>query len=226
MNLKNLSKIDIAILIAIIFHTVGFVGMRFFNKEYFAALTPMNLLLSFALLVWTSDFKNKAFWIFVITCFVVGIAVEIVGVNTAVLFGHYSYGTTLGPKVAKVPWLIGLNWFIVLYCSATFMHHAFERLKAYATIDNNSKWRSLSMVLDTATIAVALDWIIEPVAIDLGYWQWQNNEIPTYNYICWFGVSALLALVYRYLNFQKRNKFAIHLLLIQVLFFLTLRANL
>ncbi len=226
MNIKKFSKIDIAVLIAIIFHAVGLIGMSFFDRAYFALLTPLNLLLSFALLVFTSDYKAKQFWIFVLVCFVVGIVVEIIGVNTGALFGRYSYGSNLGLKVYKVPWVIGLNWFIVLYCAATFMHHVFERLMGYAKLGSTGLMRTLSMVLDTATIAVVFDWLIEPVAIDLGYWQWHNNEIPLYNYFCWMLISAALALVYRFLNFNKRNKFAIHLLLIQVLFFLTLRANL
>jgi len=64
---------------------------------------------------------------------------------------------------------------------------------------------------------------MEPAAVKLGFWQWESATIPTFNYICWFIISALLIWVSRKLKFQKRNDFAVHLLIIQTLFFLTLR---
>lgn len=55
-----------ALAILLIFHAVGFVGISFFQKEFFAALTPMNLLLSTFLLVichaenrYSSDAKSS-----------------------------------------------------------------------------------------------------------------------------------------------------------------------
>ena len=37
----------------------------------------------------------------------------------------------------------------------------------------------LSVVVDGATLAVAFDWLMEPVAVNLGYWTWHGNgEIP------------------------------------------------
>jgi len=65
---------------------------------------------------------------------------------------------------------------------------------------------------------------MEPVAIKLGYWKWLGNgAIPMLNYISWFGVSAVLMLVFRLLSFEKTNQFAVNLLLIQFMFFLILR---
>ena len=76
----------------------------------------------------------------------------------------------------------------------------------------------------TAALAVLFDWLIEPVAVKLGYWQWKGDgSIPMYNYICWAVISALLLAVFHFCAFNKQNKFAIHLLLIQALFFLLLR---
>ena len=65
---------------------------------------------------------------------------------------------------------------------------------------------------------------MEPVAGILGYWQWKGTgEAPFYNYICWFGVSLFLLTVFHFIPFSKNNKFAINLLLIQMMFFLLLR---
>ena len=82
----------------------------------------------------------------------------------------------------------------------------------------------MSLIADGATLAVLFDWLIEPVAVKLGYWQWNGDgSIPLYNYICWVTISVLLLGIFHYLKFNKRNKFAINLLLIQMMFFLLLR---
>ncbi len=83
--------------------------------------------------------------------------------------------------------------------------------------------QKISFVIDASLVAVLFDWIIEPVAGKLGFWQWQSDKIPFFNYICWFIVSALLLALFQRLPFKKQNIFAVHLLMIQVLFFLLLR---
>jgi len=64
---------------------------------------------------------------------------------------------------------------------------------------------------------------MEPVAVRLGFWQWQNNTIPFYNYVCWFAISCVLMYVYKQLQLNHHNRFAVHLFAIQLLFFLFLR---
>ena len=82
----------------------------------------------------------------------------------------------------------------------------------------------LSIIVDGATLAVFFDWLMEPVAINLKYWHWNGNgEVPFFNYFCWFIISILLLAVFHFCKFEKRNKFAVNLLLIQVMFFLLLR---
>ena len=83
-----------------------------------------------------------------------------------------------------------------------------------------------SLVIDGALLATFFDWIMEPVAMKLGFWQWRNNDITFYNYFCWFMISALLLLLFRRFSFARPNHFAVHLFIIQALFFLTLRTYL
>ena len=84
-----------------------------------------------------------------------------------------------------------------------------------------------AIVLDGALLATAFDWLMEPVAVKLGFWTWLGDgAIPFKNYWSWFLVSAFLLLLFRKLPFPKHNQFAIHLLLIQSLFFLILRTYL
>lgn len=220
---KKYSKERIATGIAILFHVVGLVGILVFKSELITRSTPMNLLLSFSLLIWTQE-KNRYFWIFAVLAFVTGFVVEVIGVNTGALFGNYQYGTVLGIQWKAVPLLIGVNWFIVIYCCGVAITRLLEKMiPAATTVDKTPALKALSVIVDGATLAVVFDWLIEPIAVKLGYWQWQDGIIPFYNYACWFAVSILLMSLFHFLPFNKRNKFAVNLLLIQVMFFLIMR---
>ena len=225
--MHRFTKFDIATAVAVLFHTIGLIGLLFFDKTFFLAATPINLLLSFALLIWTQTNKNLFFFLFLIACFAVGIAVEIIGINTGLLFGDYTYGNVLGPKVQNVPLLIGVNWFLIIYCCGisinTLLMKAINRIAA-DTGKNPMALKALSVIIDGATLAVFFDWLMEPVAVKLGYWQWLGNgEIPLLNYICWFLISIILLFIFEKLAFSRQNKFAVNLLLIQAMFFLLLR---
>ena len=221
------SKFQVATAIAVLFHSIGIVGLLFFDKSFFLRSTPFNLLLMFALLIWTQREKNTYFFLFMLTCFCVGIAVEMIGIHTGMLFGDYSYGNVLGYKIQAVPLLIGVNWFIIIYCSGisiyTVLMKAINRISA-DTGKTPMTLKALSVIVDGATLAVFFDWLMEPVAVKLGYWAWKGDgSIPVFNYLCWFGVSILLLTVFHFAKFNKQNKFAVNLLLIQLMFFLILR---
>ncbi len=220
------TKTQIATAIAILFHSIGLVGM-FFNKDFFVATTPINLLLMAGLLFYTQEKINVAFLLFVAMCFVVGIAVEIVGTSTGYLFGEYEYGKTLGITVKNVPLVIGVNWFIIMYCCGITVHTILEKLSTKLetmTGAPSPALKILSIISDGAMLAVVFDWVMEPAAIKLGYWKWLGDgDIPAYNYMCWFIISSLLILALGLLKFPKRNIFAVNLLMIMMMFFMLIR---
>ena len=225
--LNRFTKFEIATAIAVLFHSIGLIGLLFFDKAFFLAATPFNLLLSFVLLIWTQTDKNSAFFLFVAACFIIGIVVEVIGVNTGFLFGDYTYGNVLGPEIKNVPVMIGINWFLIIYCCGISIHtllmKAINRIAA-DTGKTPMAMKALSVIIDGATLAVFFDWLMEPVAVKLGYWVWNGDgAIPMFNYICWFVVSLLLLMVFHFAKFNKQNKFAVNLLLIQLMFFLLLR---
>jgi bisanhydrobacterioruberin hydratase len=221
------TKAQIATVIAIIFHLIGLVGMLI-NTSLFASISWLNLLLMAGLIVYSQPEKNVPFYIFITLTFCFGIVVEIIGVNTGKLFGNYKYTEVLGISFKNVPLIIGANWFIIMYCCGMAVNHFMIRLaKALPegeTIKINEKLKLASLVFDAATLAVIMDWTIEPVAIKLNYWNWlPDGDIPTFNYLSWFAVSAVFMLLFNMLAFKKNNIFAVHLLLIMSLFFVILR---
>ena len=225
--MKQISKYTIATAIAILFHIVGLIGILFFKESGFVNTTPLHLLLMAALLMYTQEKINIAFIVFFIACFTTGIIVEIVGTSTGLLFGSYQYGTVLGPGYRTVPYIIGVNWFIIIYCCGIAVHTLLSDISRKLSEELErplKRVKALSIIIDGATLAVAFDWLIEPVAVKLGYWKWLGDgQIPMFNYISWFVVSMFLLMIFHWLPFKKQNKFAINLLLIQAMFFLLLR---
>ncbi|MFY7840606.1 MAG: carotenoid biosynthesis protein [Lacibacter sp.] len=226
--LQQYSKQQIATAIAVLFHCVGLCGILFYDVQLFASLTPMNLLLSAGLLFYTQQQKNLPFFVFVFVCYVAGYAVECLGVNHQLLFGDYRYLPAMGAQWKNVPLVIGVNWFILMYCCGIsvqqMLNYFWNKLK-----EEDQPTRSnvgfIAVIVDSALLATFFDWIMEPVAVKLGYWQWLGDgSIPLFNYACWFGISALLMLLFRLLSFNKQNQFAVNLLLIQFMFFLILRS--
>lgn len=218
---------NVALFIALLFHTAGAIGILFTPyKNWFIQNTPLNLLVMTALLFITQKQKNIYFFIFIIISFVVGFAVEYSGANTGLIFGHYQYGNILGMKVFGVPLIIGINWFIVMYCAGVatqfYENRMLRRINAKG-VTINTRVQKISFVIDASVLAVFFDWVMEPVAEKLGYWKWEGGNIPFYNYVCWLIISALLLALFQRLPFNKRNIFAVHLLIIQALFFLVLR---
>jgi len=213
--------------IAVLFHFIGLLGILRYDQALFAALTPFNLLLSAGLLIYTQKEKNIAFFLFVTVCAVIGFFVEYIGVNFHWLFGEYRYLKAMGVQWKGVPLVIGVNWFIIIYCCAVsvqmFLNYMWNRLR-----NDEQPYRNnvgfVAVILDAALLATFFDWIMEPVAVQLGYWEWLGNgSIPMLNYVSWMLISALLMLLFRLLSFDKHNQFAVNLLLIQFMFFLILR---
>jgi putative membrane protein len=107
--------------------------------------------------------------------------------------------------VAHVPLLIGLNWSMLVF--------------AFGVPLSRMRWPIWTKVLVGSLSMVALDLLIEPVAVHLGFWTWEGGNIPTRNYIAWGGVSAVLFSCYFLAPVSRRNPMAASVLLAQVLFF-------
>jgi putative membrane protein len=220
-------KVRWSIAIALIFHIVGFVGIAWIDKAGFTAMTPMNLLLSLALILWSYEKIDFPFFIFFLAAFQTGFFTEYLGVNHQLLFGYYRYEQALGIKFFGVPLMIGVNWFMIVYCSAVTSSLIFNFFSnnIQATLSIQKRYiQELMFIIIGALITMGFDWIMEPVAVKLGYWTWlADSSIPIKNYRDWFLVSAFLLWIFRRLHIIVQNQFPVYLLIIQTLFFILLR---
>lgn len=216
-----------AVAIALLFHVSGALGMIVgYYSNWFVQMTPVNLLLMFGLLLITHSDYSKAFWRFLFLAFSTGMITEIIGVNTGKLFGSYQYSKVLGPGIGGVPFLIGINWFLVVWCSAQcvlLLHQQVLKRIGPNRGQVSATWLRISLVVDGALLATFFDWVLEPAAVKLGYWTWLQSSIPIFNYVCWFLISGLLIGVFQFFGFRRINQFAVHLFIIQILFFLAIR---
>ncbi|WP_044172801.1 carotenoid biosynthesis protein [Flectobacillus major] len=195
-------------------YIVGFIGLQIpATKPYFQELSAFNLWVSVILLLFFHQGFNRSFISFCIICFGVGYGIEVVGVHTGLIFGSYWYGQTLGTKVAEVPIVIGANWLLLVYCSGIVMHQITNRYKIHPLA------QKAVQALGIGVIMTSLDYLIEPIAIQLDFWQWQYNTIPQANFNAWFVVATCLGYYFATSSFKKENKLAFLLLFLQIIFF-------
>lgn len=198
-------KKNIPLFIICVFHLVGFVGF-IINPVYFKSLSPVNLLLSAGLIILMSNQTKWQFYGSLILVAALGFFVEVLGVKTEFIFGSYFYGNSLGYKLFSVPLLIGINWSILLYCTAQL-----------------SKFKnSFVNALFGAFLMVILDFFIEQNAAKFDFWYWKNSIIPFQNYVAWFLISFLLNLLVQKYLAQKPNFTAKVFYFVQLIFFAAL----
>jgi putative membrane protein len=81
---------------------------------------------------------------------------------------------------------------------------------------------SILKILLATILTVLIDVLIEPVAMKLDFWNWENNTIPFQNYLGWTIISFLIFSFYSIVKLPLKNKIAIFLLIWQIVFFATL----
>ena len=211
----NTRRLRVAQGLVLLFHVTGFVGLAFSkNSDFYLRFTPLTLVLTAGLLLAFQLRRNLSFWGFCISVVLLGFAVEFIGVNTGKIFGHYSYGNTLGFKLfdvqpfVGVPPLIGLNWLVLTYVCGI--------LARYLPLPE------LPRTLLAALLMVGLDLCLEPVAGQFDFWHWSANVIPLQNFRDWFIVACVLQMLFNRANFPKVNALAPLVYLTQLLFFFLL----
>ena len=201
------SHLEIVLLvILVIFHAVGLCA--FYSPYWRPLILPysaLNLVLAFFVLAVSFHRQLIHFIVFMLICFTAGMAFEWIGVHTGLLFGDYAYGYNLGPKLWGVPLIIGINWGLVAIASGVVA----------AQLSASHFYRAVIASL----LMVFLDFLIEPVAVALGYWTWRSPEIPVYNYICWFLLSLPLNFLFTQFALHEQNRVAIGLYFIFAVFF-------
>lgn len=178
-------------------------------KPLMISLTPFTLLLTGSVTLYFSFQKrNTKLIIWGLTVYVITFSLEVIGVKTGYIFGSYSYGDVLGLKLFDVPLIIGFNWVVIILGAigiASRIHQS-----------------AFQIALLTGTFAILFDLMLEPVAINLGYWNWHRGVIPLQNYYAWFGIAFFASLFGSKLKLDLEDSLFIYYFLIQFTFFILL----
>lgn len=205
--MKKISLNKLLTGILIFFLSIGLIGFFTPYSEWFKSLSFQNLLLTFLLV--TISFKAilKKYTLTLILIFSLGYLCEVIGVNKGWIFGNYTYSENLGLSVLNVPIIIGINWAILT-------------MGAWQIIKYIKVNKYFQIILG-ASLMVLFDFIMEPVAVELNFWSWENGIIPLYNYISWFGISIIT--MYFCFTFLNTNKGIVKQVFVaQLIFFLIL----
>lgn len=190
--------------------SVGVVGHLIPSlRSLMISLTPFTLLLTGGVTVLASGLKGNLrliAWCLIVYSFT--FSLEVIGVKTGFIFGSYYYGDVLGFKLFEAPLIIGFNWVVII-------------LGAIGIASRIHK-SSLQIALLTGTFAVLFDIMLEPVAVNLGYWNWSEGFIPLQNYYAWFGIAFLASIFSSKLKLELEDSLFIYYFLIQFTFFILL----
>lgn len=204
------------LLILGIFFFTGFLGHLIpLFKPLMLLLTPYLLLIG-GLLTFSVTLKEQgmALILWAVPTFLITFALEAIGVATGQIFGAYHYGSILGAHVWDVPPIIGFNWVLVVLGIARFvkkeLHVTHAALGAFIT----------------SLLCVGFDFILEPLAISLGYWTWDAGTVPFKNYAAWFLISYIFSLPAWYFRQQVRSIVLQGYIIIQAIFFILMRIGL
>ena len=118
------STAKISVVLIWLFHFSGLLGILFIDRELFLETTPVNLFITIVLLFVNLPDVNKNVLLAAVVAFLVGMAVELLGVNYGLIFGQYVYGDNLGVKVGGVPLLIGANWVMLTFITGACLLYA------------------------------------------------------------------------------------------------------
>ena len=192
-----------------IFYVIGVIGFLLpWTKNFFVTIIPFALLLGIYLLaIYHSPYTKKGLFSFVLI-FVTSFFIEVVGVNTGIIFGSYVYGSGLGIKFLNTPLLIGVNWLFLTYTSISVVT-LFIKKEAF-------------IIFSASSLMLLYDFFLEQVAPKMNMWSFVGLDVPIDNYIAWFIFSALFITLLRVLKVNIKNPVAPFLFIAQLVFFIFL----
>lgn len=201
----TIQSLPLSIFLILLVNVSGLIGILIGYADFFIRLSPMALLLNFVLIVLAMVPISWRVMLALISCYVLGFAAEYVGVNHGLLFGEYSYGENLGPKLWGVPYIIGINWISLTYATA-----------GIARLFTANRFLAATLA---SLLMVAVDIPIEMAAPRFDYWEFAGGVAPFQNYLGWFAVSLLIQSIYLPLVKSENRYLSLTLYGVILLFF-------
>lgn len=112
---------------------------------------------------------------------VYALLLESSAIHTGFPYGDFIYNDLLGQKVfGLTPWTVAFAWPPILLLSYWFVRNS-NKLKTTN--------KTLNTLILTALFATAIDLVLDPAAVNLGFWNWQEPGffygVPLVNFMGW-----------------------------------------
>src|SRR5580698_2916937 len=132
--------------------------------------------------------------LFLLVCVTVSWGFESVGIATGAVYGDYHYGEALGTKIAGVPLIIPLAWFMMVYASWIVAHILLEGASTPSSVHG-----ALARVLVASTAMTAWDAVMDPGKAESGAWIWEKGGpyfgVPFQNFVGWIATTGAIYLI-------------------------------
>jgi putative membrane protein len=190
-------------------------GFIFHNLDLTAEavlkLTDLFLFIANSVVFYFLFRKNRSlpFLFWCISAFLITFFIEFIGVKTGKVFGEYEYGSTMFIQIGKVPVIIAFNWVMLILATYSMSRVLFK-----------NRWIAPIM---SSFMIVAFDFVMEPVAMYLDYWQWEGGIVPIQNYIAWFVISFVFSTALSLINLKPQSRILHYYFFMQFIFFLLFR---
>lgn len=189
---------------------VGVLGHSLqYSRELMLTLTPFTLLFTGGLVIYVLTKDNYEIRKWLAITYLITFSVEVMGVKTGYIFGNYHYGNVLGPKIFETPVIIGFNWILVILGALVITKKFINRSPAF-------------LIIFAPLLAVTFDFVLEPVAVKLNYWNWDGGVIPFQNYLAWYIIAFIFSAYFVLLKIEIKSKLTANYFLIQFVFFIIL----
>lgn len=186
------------------------VGMLLFflpqTRGIFTAITALSLVLVIGVIFFFHKNWNIKTILWFLFIMITSFLVEMAGVNTGIIFGHYQYGKAFIPQIEGTPLIIGLNWLFLSYAS-----HDIAR-KLYP--------QSWFVIIAGASFMVMYDLLLEWVAPPMKMWSFEGAYPPFSNFVVWGVMALIYQCGFELLKIRSDNGPARSLFGIQMLFFI------
>lgn len=196
-----------------IFYSVGFALFALpVTRPLFLFILPLSLLFVFAAVLLHHKRWDTVFVLYGAGVMVISFFTEMAGVRTGLIFGSYTYLGSLGIKLYDTPLMIGVNWFMLTYCSAAIMSYASKR--------SGGVIGSAVKITGGALLMLFYDFIAELVAPVMNMWEFTGTYPPVQNFVMWFVLALTFHIVLSALKIKATGKPAMALFGSQLVFFL------
>lgn len=182
----------------------GAIGF-YLKPDLFLPFTPFTLLYTSVVFLIYQPIENKGFFVAFFLIALIGYISEVIGVKTGMVFGEYYYGSTLGYKLFEVPLTISLNWALLAASCVLVTSYVFKNKFMISFV--------------AASMATAIDVLLEQLAPKLNFWFFKNGHAELHNYIGWFAISFVSALLFEQKLVKGNKQIALIILCLQLLFF-------